>query len=83
MRAGLEVTVNADAFPGKEFKATLNSIAPTTGAKFSLLPPDNASGNFVKIVQRIPVKITFTDEDTASLKQLRAGMNVTVDVHID
>jgi membrane fusion protein (multidrug efflux system) len=83
MKEGLDVEVNADAFPGKHFKAILNSIAPTTGAKFSLLPPDNASGNFVKIVQRIPVKITFVDEDTSQLKLLRAGMNVTVDVHID
>jgi membrane fusion protein (multidrug efflux system) len=48
-----------------------------------LLPPDNASGNFVKVVQRVPVKIEFTDTKDEKLKQLRAGMNVVVDVHLD
>ncbi|MEP7255063.1 MAG: HlyD family secretion protein, partial [Ferruginibacter sp.] len=52
------------------------------GSKFSLLPPDNSSGNFVKVVQRLPVKIEFNKTEEALLKQLIPGMNVTVDVHI-
>jgi membrane fusion protein (multidrug efflux system) len=82
MREGQEVTVYADAFPGHDFKARLASFSPATGARFSLLPPDNASGNFVKVVQRLPVRIEFTDKNDAALKGLRAGMNVSVDVHI-
>jgi membrane fusion protein (multidrug efflux system) len=82
MHEGQEVIVHADAFPGHEFKARLASFSPATGARFSLLPPDNASGNFVKVVQRVPVRIEFTDKNDAALKGLRAGMNVSVDVHI-
>ena len=82
MREGQEVIVHADAFPGHEFKARLASFSPATGARFSLLPPDNASGNFVKVVQRVPVRIEFTDKADPALKGLRAGMNVAVDVHI-
>lgn len=82
MKEGQEVIVHADAFPGHEFKARLGSFSPATGARFSLLPPDNASGNFVKVVQRVPVRIEFTDKNDPAVKSLRAGMNVTVDVHI-
>jgi membrane fusion protein (multidrug efflux system) len=82
MKEGQEVIVHADAFPGHEFKARLGSFSPATGARFSLLPPDNASGNFVKVVQRVPVRIEFVDKNDAAVKGLRAGMNVTVDVHI-
>jgi membrane fusion protein (multidrug efflux system) len=81
MHAGQEVEIEVDAFPGQVFKGSIESISPATGAKFALLPPDNASGNFVKVVQRVPVKITLTESDKATL--LRAGMNVIVDVHID
>ena len=82
MNVGQEVTITADAFPGHEFKGRVASFSPATGARFSLLPPDNASGNFVKVVQRLPVKIEFTDKNDAAVKRLRAGMNVNVDVHI-
>lgn len=82
MREGQEVTIHADAFPGHDFKARLASFSPATGARFSLLPPDNASGNFVKVVQRLPVRIEFTDKNDSAVKSLRAGMNVDVDVHI-
>lgn len=82
MKPGQEVEIEVDAFPGDTFKGKIESISPATGAKFSLLPADNASGNFVKVVQRVPVKIVLTDKETkASL--LRAGMNVFVDVHLD
>jgi membrane fusion protein (multidrug efflux system) len=82
IRPGLKVTLHIDAYPGHEFEAKVASISPATGAKFALLPPDNASGNFVKTVQRMPVRIEFTSGD-AYLTSLRAGMNAMVDVHID
>jgi membrane fusion protein (multidrug efflux system) len=83
MKVGQKVTIHADAFDGHSFEARLASFAPATGARFALLPPDNASGNFVKVVQRVPVKIEFTQTNDSLVKQLRAGLNVDVDVHLD
>src|SRR5487761_1957007 len=83
MRIGLKVIVHADAFPNHDFEATLSSFSPATGAKFALLPPDNASGNFVKVVQRLPVKIEFVNPSDTLLDRLKPGMNVTVDVHLN
>ena len=83
MVIGQKVAVTADAFPKHEFEAEVASFSPATGAKFSLLPPDNASGNFVKVVQRLPVKITFTNPSDSLLKRLMPGMNVDVDVHLN
>ena len=83
MRVGQNVVINVDAYPGHDFKAKVTSFAPATGASFALLPPDNASGNFVKVVQRVPVKIEFTDKNDPDIKQLRAGMNVDVEVELD
>ena len=83
MRIGQEVIVHADAFPGHDFQATLSSFSPATGAEFALLPPDNASGNFVKVVQRLPVKIEFVNNNDSLLSRLKAGMNVDVDVHLN
>lgn len=83
MKTGQDVSVKVDAYPGHEFKATISSFSPATGARFALLPPDNASGNFVKVVQRIPVKIIFKDMKDNMISLLRAGMNVKVDVLID
>jgi membrane fusion protein, multidrug efflux system len=83
MKEGQEVEVSVDAFPGEALKAKLSSFSPATGARFALLPPDNASGNFVKVVQRVPVKIEFANPADAKVKQLRPGMNVSVDVHLD
>ncbi len=71
------VDVEADALPGRTFRGKIEAISASTGSKFSLLPADNSTGNFVKIVQRIPVKIIFTGQDT---KELKAGMNVSVKV---
>lgn len=82
MRVGQKVTVHADAFPGHSFDARLASFSPATGSRFALLPPDNASGNFVKVVQRLPVKIEFVNPSDSLVKQLRPGMNVAVDVHL-
>ncbi len=74
-----EVSFKVDAFGNKKFKGVIESFSPASGARFSLLPPDNATGNFIKIEQRIPVrvKILGSAEDLATL---RAGMNVTVTV---
>jgi membrane fusion protein (multidrug efflux system) len=82
LRIGQKAIINVDAFPGHDFDATVTSFSPATGARFALLPPDNASGNFVKVVQRLPVKIEFNKQDSL-VKQLKAGMNVNVDVHLD
>lgn len=83
MKEGQKVIVHVDAFEDKELEAKITSFSPATGAKFSLLPPDNASGNFIKVVQRLPVKIEFADPNNAIVKQLRPGMNVFVDVHLN
>lgn len=83
MKIGQDVDIQADAFPNIIFKGKVRRFSPATGARFSLLPPDNATGNFVKTVQRLPVKITLTDENKSEdLAKLRSGMNVEVDVHI-
>jgi len=83
MTEGQKVEVKADMFPKHKFLATVNSFSPATGSTFALLPPDNASGNFVKVVQRLPVRIVFTDKNDSLIKRLRPGMNVSVDVHLD
>jgi membrane fusion protein, multidrug efflux system len=79
VRVGLPATVSVDTFPDREWKGTICSIAPGTGAQFAILPPQNASGNWVKVVQRIPLRFCFDPkEDTTGL---RAGMStyLTVD----
>jgi len=83
MTEGQKVIVKADIFPKHQFEAVVSSFSPATGSTFALLPPDNASGNFVKVVQRLPVKIEFTDKTDSLINKLRPGMNVYVDVHLD
>ncbi|OLY91363.1 membrane fusion protein, multidrug efflux system [Cnuella takakiae] len=83
MKVGQKVTLKVDAYPGEEFEAQVTSFSPATGSSFALLPPDNATGNFVKVVQRVPIKIEFANPNNPELQQLRAGMNVEVDVHLD
>jgi membrane fusion protein, multidrug efflux system len=75
MYIGQPVQIEADAIPGKIYQGKIEAISASTGSKFSLLPADNSTGNFVKIIQRIPVKIIFNERDTGELK---AGMNVKV-----
>ncbi|MDR7210417.1 HlyD family secretion protein [Flavobacterium piscis] len=83
MIVGQKVSLKVDAYPDYEFKGTLTSFSPATGSRFSLLPPDNATGNFVKTIQRLPVKISLdTTNDPEKIKLLRPGMNVDVDVHL-
>jgi membrane fusion protein (multidrug efflux system) len=81
MRVGQPVTIEVDAYGGREFNGKIESIAAATGSRFSLLPPDNASGNFVKVVQRVPVKIVLDNGQDAE-HLLRPGMSVTPTVHI-
>ena len=74
VRENQPVDVEVDTFPGVKFKGRVDSLSPASGLEFALLPPDNATGNFTKIVQRIPVKIVF--DDPAIRRVLRAGMSV-------
>jgi membrane fusion protein (multidrug efflux system) len=81
MKIGQVVDVKIDAYPNAKFTGKIESIQSATGSKFSLLPADNASGNFVKVVQRIPVKINI-DDNKNDAYYLRAGMNATVAVKV-
>ncbi len=81
MRPGQPVTVRVDAYPGVIFDAHVDSIQAGTGAVFSLFPPENATGNFVKVVQRVPVKIVF-DEPPDPSRRLVLGMSVEPRVRI-
>jgi membrane fusion protein (multidrug efflux system) len=72
---GQPVTLDVDAFPNHVFKGTVGSLSPGTGAQFAILPPQNATGNFVKVVQRVPVRIYF-DKDDKFVQKLKAGMSV-------
>lgn len=83
IKVGQPVKVHIDAYPDHVFDAKVASFAPATGARFALLPPDNASGNFVKVVQRVPVRIEFAQANDEFLVRLRPGMNVFVDVEIN
>lgn len=79
MRAGQHATLHIDALPDTDLHGVVDSFAPGTGSQFALLPPENATGNFTKIVQRVPVRIRI-DADEATRKLLVPGLSVTVDV---
>jgi membrane fusion protein (multidrug efflux system) len=79
MVTGQPATIVADVLPGKTFHGHVESLAPGTGAVFSVIPPENATGNFTKIVQRVPVRIALDDGD-ARLGELRPGLSATVSV---
>ena len=81
MHQGQTATISVDAFGGRVLNAHVDSIASATGAKFSLLPPENATGNYVKVVQRIPVKLVFEAGQDAE-HQLRPGMSTVVKVRV-
>ncbi|MCY1524287.1 Multidrug export protein EmrA [compost metagenome] len=82
LKPGLKVKVVVDAYPDENLEGEVYSFAPITGAKGSLLPPDNATGNFVKVVQRVPVKIKLHANDKELAAKLRPGMSVKVSVSI-
>jgi len=81
MRPGQNVQISVDAYPGHVFHGTVDSIQAGSGAKFSLLPPENATGNYVKVVQRVPVKIHFDPQETRQWL-LAPGMSVVPSVHV-
>jgi membrane fusion protein (multidrug efflux system) len=75
---GQKVTIVVDSFPNRTFRGTVTSLSPGTGAQFAILPPQNASGNWVKVVQRVPIRITFDDDQDT--RMLRSGMSADVSV---
>lgn len=78
LRVGQKATLDVDSFPDRTFTGTVVAVSPGTGAQFSILPPQNATGNWVKVVQRVPVRIAFDkNEDT---RLLRSGMSVNVEI---
>jgi membrane fusion protein (multidrug efflux system) len=79
---GQPVEVTVDSFPGQTLHGRVERIAPASGSQFALLPPDNATGNFTKVVQRIPLRIQF-DDNQPLLERLRPGMSVVTHIHID
>jgi membrane fusion protein (multidrug efflux system) len=81
MHAGEPVTIYADVLPDVVFHGHVGSLSPATGAQFSVLPPENATGNFTKIVQRVPVRVLL-DGDASELGRLRPGLSVTAEVDL-
>jgi membrane fusion protein (multidrug efflux system) len=78
---GSEVKIDADAIPGVTYKGKVESISAATGSAYSNVPVDNATGNFVKVEQRVPVRIRLTkDNNAADVKRLLAGLNVETEV---
>lgn len=83
MRVNQPVQITLDAYSNREFKGYVESLAPASGSEFSLLPPENATGNFTKIVRRVPVKIRFADEENVFKKvAIRAGLSSIVTVKV-
>lgn len=82
IRVGKPVDIKVDALSGRKFKGEVQSISSATGSTFTLLPPDNATGNFTKVVQRVPVKIKINDLSSADKDMMQAGLSAVVKVHI-
>ena len=80
IQIGHKVEIKIDALPGKHYEGHVESLSPATGATFTLLPPDNATGNFTKVVQRIPVKIVFDGLKPEDIDSLQAGLSAEVKV---
>jgi membrane fusion protein (multidrug efflux system) len=82
VKVGNKAYVDVDAIDGKKFHGVVESISPSTGATFSLLPPDNATGNFTKVVQRVPVRIRLTELTDEDVDRLQAGLSATIAIRI-
>jgi membrane fusion protein (multidrug efflux system) len=82
MRAGQSVTVKVDAYPGRVLKGHVDSVQAGTGERFSMFPPENATGNYVKVVQRLPVKIVLDAADNDPNLLLAPGMSVVPTVSV-
>ena len=78
VRPGQLVAITVDTFPSREWRGKVVAISPGTGAQFTILPPQNAAGNWIKIVQRVPLRIEF--EPGQDLRRLRSGMSATVEI---
>ena len=83
VRPGQKAEITIDSYPGRAFRGTVHSISAGTGARFSLLPPENATGNWVKVVQRIPVKILLEDGAAGNPQPLRTGMSVFATIRVE
>jgi membrane fusion protein (multidrug efflux system) len=81
MRVGQSASIKIDRYPDKSFNAVVASMSPSTGSQFSMLPPENASGNWVKVVQRIPVRLHLANVDPSIFLQAGLSANVSVDTH--
>lgn len=81
VKVGAKVEIDVDAVSSKQFEGTVESLSSATGATFTLLPPDNATGNFTKVVQRIPIKIKFENLKDGDIELLKAGLSADVKVH--
>jgi membrane fusion protein (multidrug efflux system) len=82
LRPGMKASVEVDGYPDKSYTGTIESMSAGTGARFSLLPPENATGNWVKVVQRVPVRIHLDGKTISNPHTLRAGMSVVVTVRV-
>jgi membrane fusion protein (multidrug efflux system) len=82
VKIGSKVDIEIDALSGRDFEGEVESISSATGATFTLLPPDNATGNFTKVVQRVPVKIKFHNLTAEDYSQIQAGLSSVVKVHV-
>ena len=82
VKPGMPAQVEIDGYPGKTLHGTVDSISAGTGSRFSLLPPENATGNWVKVVQRVPVKIRLEAKETGNPQPLRAGMSAVVTIKV-
>jgi len=82
VRPGMPAQVEIDGYPGKALHGTVDSISAGTGSRFSLLPPENATGNWVKVVQRVPVKIRLEAKEMGNPQPLRAGMSAVVTIKV-
>jgi membrane fusion protein (multidrug efflux system) len=82
VRPGMRAEITVDTYPGKTYAAVVDSISAGTGSRFSLLPPENATGNWVKVVQRVPVKLVLDGHVPNNPHTLRAGMSATVTIRV-
>jgi membrane fusion protein (multidrug efflux system) len=82
LKPGMKAVVNVDGYPDRTYSGVIDSMSAGTGARFSLLPPENATGNWVKVVQRVPVRIHLDGNGVGNPHTLRAGMSVVVTIRV-
>jgi membrane fusion protein (multidrug efflux system) len=82
LKSGQKVKIEVDAVPGRKFEGEIETFYPATGSIFALLPPDNATGNFTKVVQRVPARIKLLNLNREDIVNLRAGLSVVAEVRV-